>query len=317
MHFHEMKYVYEVYKHRNFSKAAQALGIAQPTLSLMIKKAEGRLGGELFDRSKSPLALTDLGRAYVQAAIRMMRIEDEFEQFLTANEQCPSGILTLGGTPLFISYVLPPLLALFSSRYPGVEIRFHEHPSYMLEKDLNDGVLDLAMDNALLDPEQIDRTVFRSEEIILAVPRKTAETAALRLYRMTASYIQRGGLQGAAPVPLKNLSDIPFIMLRKGSDTRTRSDILCREAGFEPKVQLQVDQQITAYNMAAAGLGAAFISDTLINCIPHDERLMFFRLGGEAARRDICFHFRRGQPLSTPAAAFLKMFQNYKPVSED
>ena len=192
MHFNEMKYVYEVYKQRNFSKAAQALGIAQPTLSLMIKKAEGHLGGEIFDRSRSPLGLTDLGRAYIQAAIRIMRVEDEFEQYLSANEQCASGVLTLGGTPLFISYVLPPLLAIYSSRYPGVEVRFHEHPSYMLDKDLNDGVLDLVMDNASLDAERFDRHVFQSEEIILAVPRKIAETPALRLYRMTTSYIQRG-----------------------------------------------------------------------------------------------------------------------------
>ncbi len=316
MFFNEMKYVYEVYKHRSFSKAAQSLSIAQPTLSLMIKKAEARLGGALFDRSKSPLGITDLGRAYIQAAIRMLRIEDEFEQYLSANEQCPSGILTLGGTPLFISYVLPPLLSVFSSRYPGVEIRLHEHPSYMLEKDLNDGVLDLAMDNAMLDPVRFEQTVFQPEEIILALPRKLAEAPALRLYRMTASYLQRGGLQGAAAVPLINLADTPFIMLRKDSDTRIRSDKLCREAGFEPKVQLQVDQQITAYNMAAAGMGAAFISDTLVNMVQHDERLMFFRLSGEAARRNICFHFRRGQTPSAPAAAFLKMFQNYKPPAE-
>lgn len=317
MIFHEMKYIYAVYRHRNFSRAAAALGIAQPTLSLMIKKAESHLGGEIFDRSKVPLALTDLGRAYIQAAIRIMRIEDEFEQFLSVNEQCPSGILTLGGTPLFISYVLPSLLSSFSSRYPGVEIRLHEHPSYMLEKDLSDGVLDLAIDNASLDPERFSSHTFQTEEVILVAPRKIAETAALRLYRMTASYIQRGGLQGTAAVPLKLLDDTPFILLRKDSDTRIRSDKLCQEAGFEPKVLLQVDQQITAYNMAAAGLGAAFISDTLVNFLPHNDHLMFFRLSGETARRDIRFFCRKGETLSTPASAFIKMFQNYKPLPEE
>lgn len=317
MFFNEMKYVYAVYQHRNFSKAAQALGIAQPTLSLMIKKAEAHLGGEMFDRSKTPLGLTDLGRAYIQAAIRIMRVEDEFSQYISANEQVPSGILTLGGTPMFISYVLPSLLTIFCNRYPGVEIRLHDHPSYMLEKDLSDGVLDLAMDNAQLDPGRFDSCVFQSEELILAVPRKKAEEASLRLYRMTSSYIQRGGIQGAAPVPLKNLCEMPFILLRKGSDTRIRSDKLCGEAGFEPKIQLQVDQQITAYNMAAAGLGVAFISDTLVNHVPHNDQLMFFRLSGENARREICFFTRKGAPLSAPASAFLKMFQNYKPIPEE
>lgn len=316
MYFHEMKYVYEVYKYRSFSKAAQALSIAQPTLSLMIKKAEGRLGGPLFDRTKNPLVPTDLCRAYIQAATGIMRIEENFEQYMQANEQCPSGVLTLGGTPLFVSYMLPPLLAAFSERYPGVEIQLHEHPSFMLENDLNNSVLDLAMDNATLDPEAFGRHVCLSEEVIIAIPRKAAESPALRLYRMTASYIQRGGLQGAAAVPLKLLSEVPFILLRKDSDTRRRSDSLCREAGFEPKVRLEVDQQITAYNMASAGLGAAFISDTLVNALPHNDRLMFFRLSGENARRDICFFYRKNVPLSAPAAAFLKMFENYKPMEE-
>ncbi|MBR6569535.1 MAG: LysR family transcriptional regulator [Clostridia bacterium] len=313
MYFHEMKYVFEVYKYRSFSKAAQALSIAQPTLSLMIKKAETRLGGALFDRTKNPLVPTDLCRAYVQAAKGIMCIEENFEQYIQANEQCPSGTLTLGGTPLFVSYMLPPLLAAFSERYPGVDIRLHEHPSYMLENDLKNGVLDLAMDNASLNPELFNRHVCQPEEVILAVPGKIAESAALRLYRMTSSYIQRGGLQGAAAVSLKLLSDVPFILLRKDSDTRRRSDKLCQEAGFEPKVRLEVDQQITAYNMASAGLGAAFISDTLIDALPHSNHLMFFRLSGENARRDICFFYRKDTPLSAPAEAFLKMFEHYKP----
>lgn len=315
--FHEMKYVYAVYKYRNFSKAAQALGIAQPTLSLMVKKAESHLGSEIFDRSKSPLALTDLGRAYIQAAIRIMRVEDEFSQFLSTNEPCPSGILTLGGTPLFISYVLPSLLAAFSNRYPGVEIRLHEHPSYMLEKDLNDGVLDLAMDNADLDSERFDSEICQPEELILAMPRKLAETPALRLYRITSSYIQRGGLQGTAAIPLNAVSDTPFIMLRKDSDTRIRADKLCRENSVEPKVLLQVDQQITAYNMAAAGMGAAFISDTLVKHLPHNDNLMFFRLAGETARRNIRLFYRKGETITTPATAFMKMLRNYKPDADE
>ena len=49
--FREMRYVYEVYRERSFSRAAQKLYISQPSLSLMIKKAEERVGSPLFDRS--------------------------------------------------------------------------------------------------------------------------------------------------------------------------------------------------------------------------------------------------------------------------
>ena len=54
---HEMAYVYEVYRQRSFTRAAQALYISQPSLSQMIRKAEGRIGTTIFDRSTSPIGL--------------------------------------------------------------------------------------------------------------------------------------------------------------------------------------------------------------------------------------------------------------------
>ncbi len=62
------KYVYEVYREKSFSKAAQNLYISQPSLSARIKKVEERIGVPLFDRSTSPLQLTEVGKAYIEAA---------------------------------------------------------------------------------------------------------------------------------------------------------------------------------------------------------------------------------------------------------
>lgn len=317
MFFREMKYVYEVYRHRSFSKAAQALFIAQSSLSQMVKKAETRIGGSIFDRSTTPISLTELGRVYIQAAEKIIQIEDDFEQYLTDAEECPTGVLAIGGTALFTSYVLPPILSAFSARYPGVEIRLHEQPTSMLKKELLDGTLDLAMDNATLEPASFESVVYQPEEIVLALPRKTAEEVPFRRFRMTASYIQRGGIQGAASVPLKLLSGMSFVLLKEGCDTRTRANKLCEEAGFVPRVRLQVDQQMAAYNMAAQGMGAAFISDTLVKNVPHDDRLMFLRLSGEAACRNICFYYKRNRAVSVPTAAFLKMMKSYKNPLED
>ena len=59
MLFHEMNYVYEVYRQGSFTKAAQALFISQPSLSQMVQKAEARIGSPIFDRSTSPISLTE------------------------------------------------------------------------------------------------------------------------------------------------------------------------------------------------------------------------------------------------------------------
>ena len=106
--FHEMRYVYEVYRQRSFSKAAKELYISQPSLSLMVKKAENRMGSPIFDRSTSPIGLTEAGREYIRAAQQIMEIQEGFRRYLSDAEECLTGSLALGGTTLFTSYVLPP-----------------------------------------------------------------------------------------------------------------------------------------------------------------------------------------------------------------
>lgn len=67
------KYVYEVYKERSFTKAAQNLYISQPSLSARIKKIEEIIGEPLFDRSTTPLQLTEVGKVYIEQRRRLPR----------------------------------------------------------------------------------------------------------------------------------------------------------------------------------------------------------------------------------------------------
>ena len=97
MLLHEMNYVYEVYRQRSFTKAAQALYIAQPSLSQMVRKAEARIGAPIFDRSTSPIGVTELGRAYIRAAEQVLQIEADLQQYLDDTEKCLTGALTLEG----------------------------------------------------------------------------------------------------------------------------------------------------------------------------------------------------------------------------
>ncbi len=308
MLFREMKYVYEVYRQRSFSKAAAALFIAQPSLSQMVKKAEERIGGPIFDRSTVPIALTELGRAYIQAATEIMRIEENFSRYVSDAEQCLTGVLTLGGTTLFTSYVLPPLISAFSARYPGVEIRIYEQHTSVLKYSLQDGTLDLAVDNSPLDPTIYENHVYQQEQLILAVPRQLVRHPDVLACQVDAHDV-RTRLSSAPPLPLALLAHLPFLLLKEGNDTRIRAEKLCMQAGFQPQIRLQLDQQIAAYNLAAYGLGAAFVSDTLAKSVLPDERLVFFRLDSPEARRTLFVSHKRSRLLTAPMAAFLEMIK--------
>jgi len=307
MMFREMRYVYEVYRQRSFSKAAEALFIAQPSLSQMIRKAEARTGGPLFDRSTVPVTLTALGRAYIEAAEEIMQVEERFGRYMSDAENCLTGSLTLGGTTLFTSYVLPPLISAFSARYPGVEIRLYEHHTHVLKQELQDGVLDLAVDNGQLDLNLYERFLYQQEQVILAVPKQFAVNGDCLPYQMTAADLREKGGLCVPPLPLAKMADVPFIFLKEGNDTRFRADKLCLQAGFTPRIRLQLDQQLAVYNLAAYGMGAAFISDTLVKSAVPDDRLVFYHCDPENASRSIWFFHKRNRFVTAPMAAFLKM----------
>ncbi len=306
MLLHEMNYVYEVYRQRSFTKAAQALYIAQPSLSQMVRKAEARIGAPIFDRSTSPIGVTELGRAYIRAAEQVMQIEADLQQYLDDTENCLTGALTLGGTTFFTSYVLPPLVSAYSERHPGVELRLHEAHTGQLKQELQEGTLDFALDNTLLDPAIYEAVELQKEQVILAVPRALPVNEKATAFCLSAKELPQ---TGAPCVPLELFADTPFLLLKEGNDTRRRAEQLCAQAGFEPKIRLALDQQLAAYNLAGYGLGAAFISDTLALSAPPDERLCFYRIDSPDAIRTISLFYKRARALTAPMRALLTMLK--------
>ena len=303
--FREMQYVYEVYRERSFSRAAQKLYISQPSLSLMIKKAEERVGSPLFDRSTMPIGLTEAGRQYIHAVQQIMEIENTFQQYISDAEACLSGTLALGGTTLFASYVLPPLISAFSDRFPRVQIRILEAHTAALERELREGELDFVMENYLFDPTVYDSIEYHAEHLLLAVPAAFPVNEAAAACRLTAQEIKEG--KQAPGVSLELFKGEPFLLLKEGNDTRRRADKLCAKAGFHPSARLLLDQQLTAYNLACYGLGVAFVSDTLVQSVPPDERLCFYRIDSPHARRSVSLVYKKNRFITRPMQEFLKL----------
>lgn len=73
----ELKYIYTVYEKGSFSKAARALYLTQPALSIAVQKAEEKIGMPLFDRSQKPLKLTPAGEVYIEKIRQIRQLEDE------------------------------------------------------------------------------------------------------------------------------------------------------------------------------------------------------------------------------------------------
>lgn len=280
------KYVYEVYKERSFTKAAQNLYISQPSLSARIKKIEEIIGEPLFDRSTTPLQLTEVGKVYIEAAEEITQIEQRVENYINDLAGLKTGNLAVGASTLFAAYVVPSLITQFNQKFPDVHIQLIEGNTAELEEMLGSNALDFVIDNYHYDSILYNKELYCEENILLAVPKHFAVNEELGMYQLSYKNIKNKNYlnQKYPAVPLGRFADLPFIMLTQGNDTRTRGDRLCRNVGFKPNIVLEFNQQSTAYMASSTQLGATFISDILVSQLPTFENLVYYKLDGEEAK---------------------------------
>ena len=303
------KYVYEVYKERSFTKAAQNLYISQPSLSARIKKIEEIIGEPLFDRSTTPLQLTEVGKVYIEAAEEITQIEQRVENYINDLAGLKTGNLAVGASTLFAAYVVPSLITQFNQKFPDVHIQLIEGNTAELEEMLGSNALDFVIDNYHYDSILYNKELYCEENILLAVPKHFAVNEELGMYQLSYKNIKNKNYlnQKYPAVPLGRFADLSFIMLTQGNDTRTRGDRLCRNVGFKPNIVLEFNQQSTAYMASSTQLGATFISDILVSQLPAFENLVYYKLDGEEAKRKVFFYYKTHKYKTRVMEEFIRM----------
>ena len=310
--FQGMEYVYAVYKEKSFSQAARKLFVSQPSLSASVKREELSVGYPIFDRSTKPLGLTEPGKKYIETVERILAMQNEFSEYINDWGNLRTGSLVLGGSSLYSSWVLPPLMGEFTRTYPHVSLELIEESTGKLTAMLQNGEIDLVVDNKELDPEIFERQVYRKEYLLLAVPGHLAINRELREYQISVEDIRELSFleESVAPVDLNCFAEEPFILLKPENDTRIRAMELCRQYNFVPHSIFELDQQMTSYNITCSGMGISFISDTLISKMPALSDVVFYKLDSEKSCRNVYFYRKKGRYLNRIMEEFLKAAKN-------
>lgn len=305
--FKGMDYVYELYKERNFSRAADNMFISQPSLSANIKRVEEKVGYPLFDRSTKPIELTPVGEQYIKTIEQIRMAEHEFESFITDLAELKTGKIVFGGSNFFSSWVLPEMLARFSAQYPDVTIELMESRSVRLAQALQDASIDFLLDNKELDLDVFDRHIMGEEELLLVVPKSFKANEGLENYRIDLEDIRSGAFKDESfrCVDLEYFAGSPFVLLRSFNDTGRRAELICQEHNFKPNVVLNLDQQLTAYNVASSGVGIAFTGEILLRSVPANPNLVYYKLSSKYKTRSIYFYWKKGRYISNAMKVFL------------
>ena len=286
----DMKYIYQIWQDRSFTKAAEHLFITQPALSTAVRRVEETIGAPLFDRSRRPLELTEAGMIYIEAIRKMNYLENELSTRINDLHELKTGSLRIGGTHYLNCYILAPFLAAFMRKYPGIQTDLIENSAAGLVEELQERKIDMMFS---CDPKVIrrfDNVPAFEDHILLAVHRDTPLGEERMKYALSAKDILDHKHQYADKVPLSMFSDLEFILLDKGNNLYDRSSRMFEEARFTPKIRLLLSQLVTAFRMADNGIGAAFICDRLIRS-PRSN-LLFFLIDSPETVRSFRLLFR-------------------------
>ncbi len=300
-------YVYAVYKERSFSLAAKKLFVSQPALSAMIKKVENNMGITIFDRSTSPITLTEAGKIYIKSIEEMQSLKKRLEEELSDLRGLKTGKIVVSGENFVSSFIMPEVIMRFSEKYEGIKVDLVESNS----PDLRQLLLSEEVD--LLIAHDFDKKLYSCEPLfdemlLLAVPERLKVNVHLKNYALSLEDVKRGRhLDKHCPtINLKNFSEEEFLFLKKGNDMYRRAQVLCEQAGFIPKTVITFDQLITSYNMACAGMGIAFVTDMLV-AKSRGEKVVYYKLNSNEIIRHMFIGYKKNRYISKSCRAFIEV----------
>lgn len=166
----QLHYVLAIAEHKNFTKAADRCFVTQPTLSTQIQKLEDELGVLIFDRSKKPIELTDVGRKIVLQAKNIVNESDRIQDIVDQQKGFIGGEFRIGIIPTVMPTLLPMFLKTFIKKYPKVKLKIDELTTEDIIAKINDGHLDAAIVSTPLENESIKERVLFYEPFVGYIP---------------------------------------------------------------------------------------------------------------------------------------------------
>ncbi|TMV57074.1 LysR family transcriptional regulator, partial [Thioclava sp. BHET1] len=277
MELRHIRYFLAVAEMRNFTRAAEKMGIGQPPLSQQIRALEEEIGAQLFHRIPQGAELTEAGRAF-EAAVRL--IPEEVAAAARAARRAArgeTGALRVGftGSAPFNPIVTAAIRA-FKGAYPDVNLSLDEMNTASLIAGLSEGRLDAGfLRSERLEVEGLSLRPLSQEPLLAVLP---------------ASHPQAEGPE----VALGALHDLPLILTPRGVGQTLYDTILetCHAAGLAPALGQLAPQLSSVVNLVAAGLGFSLVPASLSQL--HVTGVRYLPLQGQRPLAKLGIAYRRG-----------------------
>lgn len=274
-----LKVFYSVAKHLSFTQASKELYISQPAITKHIRELESLYGVRLFDRLGNKISLTDAGKLMLEhceqilAAYRRL----EYDMNLLKNEW--TGDLRLGASTTISQYVLPPILARFTEKYPKVNVTLMDTNSRNIEQALQNHDIDLGLVEGVFRLPSLKYEPFLHDELVPVVGIQSK-------------------LAKKDEIGLDELQQLPLVLRERGSGTLDAIEMAFDEVGLKlssmnVRLYLGGTESIKSFLRCSDSLGIVSLQAVAPELRRGDFKIIDIK--GMQIKRHFCFVHLQGQ----------------------
>lgn len=268
----------------NFSRAAEALHLTQPAVSIQIRQITDIVGLPLFEQNGRRIRLTAAGRELLQTARELDDSWNRFESAVDALQGLKKGRLRVALVTT-AKYFLPRMLGTFCRRYPDIDIELEVANRARIVERLRANEDDLYIMS--FPPEELDvvATPFLDNPLVVVAPAD---------YPLPAS-----------PLTLADIAHHPFLLRESGSGTRKAIDRHLNQNGQSLNIKMALGSNEAIRDLVATGMGLAILSRHVLGEHPEQDGLRILDIAGFPLRQTWSVVHLRQKVLPLPAKAFM------------
>ncbi len=296
LNFHPLYIFQMVANHLSFSRAAEAMEITQPAVSIQVQELEKFLGITLFHRRPRGLRITEAGNAVLAYAQQIFALSTQLVETVQEMEDLKTGHLVLGASSTPGEYVLPIVVGRFRQIYPGIRVELVIGNTRTIMQRIMDREMDLGMvgDHIEEFSNELEMVDYQEDEIVLvAAPSHPAAS----LDHPTVEQVVELGL----------------VAREDGSATRLAAERQFRSLGAVPDIAIELGSNQAVKQAATAGGGIGIISRLGITAELKAGMLMVLDVPGWECRRPLTLIQPKDRYLSPSQRAFREFLVAERP----
>jgi len=252
MELKQLEYFMILCEELNFTRAAEKIGIAQPSLSQQIRLLEHEVGTPLFDRVGKKNFITEAGKALLHHSYNVFHELSQARAAISELEGLDRGELKVGALLTAVNYLLPPAVIGFHDNYPNVELSILGLRTSDIYNKLLQNELDLGIVFLQKDINELESIPLLKEDLALAAPINHP-------------------IAKEPFVTLDILKKVPSILLPDSYFIRQLINETCQSLNFTPEPVMEMTTMESIINMVSNEVGVTILPKAYLDYISHNK----------------------------------------------